>query len=481
MWRTARCWSFVDWLRACNDERGRPTQVGFYGLDLYSLYTLDPRGARATSTRSIPTTPRPARARALRLPLAVGGRPGRRTAAPAFRGRYRGCERRGRRRCSRPAAATARVRAARRRRASSTPQQNARWSPNAERYYRAMYYGAPRVVEPARPPHVRHAAGAARRTRGDGARAVVWAHNSHLGDAAATEMGARGEHNVGQLVPPALRRRCYFVGFGTDHGTVAAADDWDEPMRDHAACGRRTRAATSASATTPARRGVPAAAAARPRTRSCATLCCPSGSSARSASSTGPRPSSRATTSSAALPRQFDEWIWFDETRAVSRSAFRRIRTSCRRRFLSDSDSSDGFYQRIAPRACEPRLALQRRSRVRFGEHDEIVADFGAHLESRKLGGEEIARFRSRRAGLVAQRLNRSRVRRWIVAMLEGTLFIDSPFARTLARPGITRVPDAIDGEIQAEPILRAQSSFSVHDCLIIPERYAQPLETSVR
>ena len=67
--------------------------------------------------------------------------------------------------------------------------------------------------------------------RGRDARAVVWAHNSHIGDASATEMGkVRGELNVGQLCREAYGEQALLIGFGTDRGTVAAASDWDEPM-----------------------------------------------------------------------------------------------------------------------------------------------------------------------------------------------------------------------------------------------------------
>jgi erythromycin esterase-like protein len=66
--------------------------------------------------------------------------------------------------------------------------------------------------------------------RGPEAKAVVWAHNSHAGDASATEMGAGGEINVGQLCRDAFGSRAYLVGFGTDRGTVAAASEWDGPM-----------------------------------------------------------------------------------------------------------------------------------------------------------------------------------------------------------------------------------------------------------
>jgi protein-L-isoaspartate(D-aspartate) O-methyltransferase len=65
---------------------------------------------------------------------------------------------------------------------------------------------------------------------GPGSRAVVWEHNSHVGDASATDMSARGEINVGQLCRQKFGTGAYIVGFGTDHGTVAAASHWDGPM-----------------------------------------------------------------------------------------------------------------------------------------------------------------------------------------------------------------------------------------------------------
>ena len=65
---------------------------------------------------------------------------------------------------------------------------------------------------------------------GEGSKAVVWAHNSHIGDASATEMSTRGEYNIGELCHKALGNDSYRIGFGTDHGTVAAASNWDGAM-----------------------------------------------------------------------------------------------------------------------------------------------------------------------------------------------------------------------------------------------------------
>ena len=87
-------------------------------------------------------------------------------------------------------------------------------------------------MEPARPPHGRDARCAGRASRvgqADSAKVVVWAHNSHLGDARATEMGRRGELNVGQLVREKYGQDAMLIGFTTHHGTVTAASDWGEP------------------------------------------------------------------------------------------------------------------------------------------------------------------------------------------------------------------------------------------------------------
>jgi erythromycin esterase-like protein len=67
--------------------------------------------------------------------------------------------------------------------------------------------------------------------RGPDAKAVVWAHNSHIGNAAFTEMGqVRGEYNIGQLARQHFGDDAALIGFGTDRGTVAAASDWDGVM-----------------------------------------------------------------------------------------------------------------------------------------------------------------------------------------------------------------------------------------------------------
>jgi erythromycin esterase-like protein len=55
---------------------------------------------------------------------------------------------------------------------------------------------------------------------------VVWAHNSHIGNAAATAMGWHGQYNIGELCRIAFGDEAVLIGFGTDRGSVAAASDW---------------------------------------------------------------------------------------------------------------------------------------------------------------------------------------------------------------------------------------------------------------
>ena len=107
--------------------------------------------------------------------------------------------------------------------------QNARLVANAERYYRVMYYGGEASWN-LRDRHMFDTLDLLSHFYGDDSSAVVWEHNSHLGNAAYTQMGASGEINVGQLCRERFGDAAYLVGQGTDHGTVAAASNWDEPV-----------------------------------------------------------------------------------------------------------------------------------------------------------------------------------------------------------------------------------------------------------
>lgn len=103
--------------------------------------------------------------------------------------------------------------------------QNARVVKAAEGYYRAMYRGSVASWN-LRDGHMFDTLARLLMARGATAKAIVWAHNSHIGDASATAMGEAGEFNIGQLCREAFGNACVSIGFGTDRGTVAAADEW---------------------------------------------------------------------------------------------------------------------------------------------------------------------------------------------------------------------------------------------------------------
>jgi erythromycin esterase-like protein len=107
---------------------------------------------------------------------------------------------------------------------------NARLVKNAEAYYRAIYYGAAESWN-LRDTHMFETLCALLDAKGPDAKAVVWAHNSHIGDASKTEMGVvREELNIGQLCRERFGADAALIGFGTHAGAVACASEWDAPM-----------------------------------------------------------------------------------------------------------------------------------------------------------------------------------------------------------------------------------------------------------
>jgi erythromycin esterase-like protein len=112
-------------------------------------------------------------------------------------------------------------------------EQNARLVKNAEQYYRTMFRG--RISSwNLRDSHMAETLNALLahfEGKGQEPKVVVWEHNSHIGDARATELGERGEWNVGQLVREKHGRDAVLVGFSTYTGTVTAASNWDEPAQ----------------------------------------------------------------------------------------------------------------------------------------------------------------------------------------------------------------------------------------------------------
>ncbi len=109
-------------------------------------------------------------------------------------------------------------------------EMNARVVRDAERYYRSIFY-ADKISWNLRDEHMFSVLSRLLKLQ-PGSKAVVWAHNSHVGDARASSMGtSRGELNLGQLCRENFGEEVSIIGCGTHAGTVAAADSWDEPMQ----------------------------------------------------------------------------------------------------------------------------------------------------------------------------------------------------------------------------------------------------------
>lgn len=232
MWRNHVVVDFIQWLRTRNAGQPAAARAGFYGLDLYSMYTSAEAVLRYLE-RTDPDAAARARERyacfehfgsdaqaygytATRFPDAscedavVRELMDLRMHAPEYAGRDG-------------------------RRAADDfffAEQNARLVRNAEEYYRMMFRADVSSWN-LRDRHMCETLFALRehlaRQGVKRPRIAVWAHNSHLGDACATEMGALGEWNVGQLVRERAGDAALLVGFTTYTGTVTAASDWDEP------------------------------------------------------------------------------------------------------------------------------------------------------------------------------------------------------------------------------------------------------------
>jgi erythromycin esterase-like protein len=231
MWRNQDVLAFVAWLRDHN--RGRPAadRTGVYGLDLYSLHrSID--AVLAYLRKVDPGAVRQARERYACFEH-FGGDPQAYGYASSF-GLSRDCE----------DEVTSQLIELRRRALDYAnrdgrvaedeyffAEQNARLVANAETYYRAMFAGRSESWN-LRDRHMYETLEAllthVRQTHGR-ARAVVWAHNSHLGDARATQMGRGGELNLGQLVRERHGGDAWLIGFTTHTGTVTAARTWDDP------------------------------------------------------------------------------------------------------------------------------------------------------------------------------------------------------------------------------------------------------------
>ena len=313
MWRNGQVADFLDRLKEINATIADPDRkAGFYGLDIYSLGasieavlayldTVDPQAARVARERYgclAPWRAEPARygRMALSRGFAVCEKPVADTLIDLLRKRLDYLTRDGE--------------------AFFDAEQNARIVAGAEQYYRAIYYGDAASWN-LRDQHMFDTLERLLAERGPEAKAVVWAHNSHIGNAAFTEMGqVRGEHNIGQLARQRFGDEAALIGFGTDRGTVAAASDWDglmeikrvRPARDDSYEGRSrdTGIAAFMLETGPGQRESVRAELAEPLLERAIGVIY--------------RPETELLSHyfQAELSRQFDAWIWFEETEAIA-------------------------------------------------------------------------------------------------------------------------------------------------------------------
>jgi len=228
MWRNTDVAGFVDWLREHNRKDGGK-QVGFYGLDLYSLFTsigevlgyleqVDPKAAAQARARYACFDHYYEDSQhygyTANLDLSASCEQG--VIEQLRQMQQHACDY-----MQKDGADEAFFYA----------QQNARLVKNAEEYYRTMFRG--RVSSwNLRDSHMAETLDALAQflTRdGEPARIVVWEHNSHIGDARATEIGEQGEWNVGELARKAYDGQTRLIGFSTYEGHVTAASEWDGP------------------------------------------------------------------------------------------------------------------------------------------------------------------------------------------------------------------------------------------------------------
>lgn len=225
MWRNEEVGQFVDWLRSWNRAHAETGKVAFHGLDLYSLYTsmhevltylkqYDPVTAKQTLRQYqclLPYRDDPAE-----------------YARAAIHSGFASCE----------AAILDNLRALYERQSMLASHdgerlfdllQNANLIASAEEYYRTMFLSENNAWN-LRDTHMFATLERLLEHYGEKSRGIIWAHNSHVGDSGATDMGRRGEFNIGRLARARFGDELFSIGFGTDTGTVAAASDWGDEM-----------------------------------------------------------------------------------------------------------------------------------------------------------------------------------------------------------------------------------------------------------
>ena len=225
MWANSEVVDLIEWLRDFNRSRGEEQRVGFYGLDVYSLWD-SMRAVNEYLERIDPTLAAAAR-RAYNCfePYAEDVQDYARATALV----PTSCEDEavGVLRALRANAASYREDG---REGFFNAEQNALVAKNAELYYRTMVRGGPSSWN-VRDTHMVETLDRLMTHHGPNAKAIVWEHNTHVGDARFTDMARAGMVNVGQLVRQSHDREgVVLVGFGTHRGTVIAGDEWGAPM-----------------------------------------------------------------------------------------------------------------------------------------------------------------------------------------------------------------------------------------------------------
>jgi erythromycin esterase-like protein len=312
MWRNAEVDDFIRWLRRHNGARSYEQMAGYYGLDLYNL-NASMRAVIDFLEKEDPEAAKIARRRyGCMEPWADN---------PATYGRMAIFE--GYARCEIPVMEMMRDLMKRNFEGLSAEcdewldaAANARLVKNAEAYYRVMYEGAEESWN-LRDTHMFETLNQLLEAKGPDSKAIVWAHNSHIGNAAHTDMGKRrGELNIGQLCKERFDGKARLIGFGTHTGTVAAADDWDMPMQV-----KRVRPSLEGSYERMSHDSEVPRFLLDLRAEEIGRDIKEALMEPRLERFIGviyrPETERWSHYSECALPRQFDGWVWFDETEAV--------------------------------------------------------------------------------------------------------------------------------------------------------------------
>ncbi len=226
MWRNTEIVKFVDFLRKYNSELPLEQRIGFYGLDLYSMYSsihavvsylnnVDHEAANKAKRRYECFEQYGKEEDSYGIAMSYINKSCQQAAVTQLKELYND----------------------KFQMLNKNPmekeelffaQQNARLAKNAEQYYREMFSGKTNTWN-LRDQHMaemlEHISNHLENNFGSG-KVIVWAHNSHIGDARATDMKLEGELNLGQIMREKYNQDSVLIGFTTNNGTVSAASSW---------------------------------------------------------------------------------------------------------------------------------------------------------------------------------------------------------------------------------------------------------------